>query len=81
MKPPVGATYERENERRTVVMVTRTGSVEFWTSYLTHDFGGPDPSRLVWERRDHANRKVTKRVWSEWVAWAEKVVDATASNR
>lgn len=73
MKPTVASTYERENERRTVVKVTRTGVVEFWTSYLTHDFDGPDPSKLVWERRDHANRKATKRDWAEWAAWSAVV--------
>ena len=73
MTPVVGATYERENERRIVVKVSKAGVVTFTTNYLTHDFDGPDPSRLVWQQNDEEPRTRTKPDWGEWAAWASVV--------
>lgn len=73
MTPVVGQTYERENERRTVVKVSKAGVMTFSMAYLTHDFDGPDPSKLIWQESDQPPRTASKREWGEWSAWASVV--------
>jgi len=73
MTPVVGATYESENERRTVVKVSKAGVVTFSTAYLTHDFDGPDPSKLIWQPHDQFYKRDGRREWGEWAAWATVV--------
>ena len=73
MTPVVGVTYERENERRTVTRVSKAGVVTFSAAYLTHDFDGPDPSKIIWQDSDEAPRTARKLEWLEWSAWASVV--------
>lgn len=73
MTPTVGATYERENERRTITKMSKAGVVTFTTAYLTHDFDGPDPAKLVWQELDQPPWMAGKRYWAEWSSWASVV--------
>ena len=71
MTPVVGYTYERENERRKVIQVTKAGTVTFWTWWLYHDNEG----KLGWTPapRDVPPHTAKKLEWGEWAAWASEI--------